>query len=322
MGLEFMDKLAALQALVESLQPVIEVLDPARHGRLRQDLQNISTQWVSPDHQDRVLAIAYQTRYALEERIRVEEQQRYISTEKQKKGQELKQKAQKLLQDGFSQSLQRTLTWLKEENLLHNYQASASRALREFDFHPWVTSVLKPTWQEYEQELTLWIKKAASFFQLDPPPFTIPMVFPQEPDPSVSEPVSSSTPPSSPDLAPTLIAGGIGWILGGPVGAVVLGGASYLLNQSDAPDPIGEYRDDADDVDRLTQVAATQYLKQFSQQATAAVVLYQEQVTPYLDQELNQPVSSELTQNPALHQWQSYLKSIEEKITALETLTA
>jgi hypothetical protein len=314
-----MVQLAALQALVASLQPVIEVLDPARYGRLRQDIQDAATQNCLTEHQDKILALAYQTRYALEERIRAEEKERYTSREKQKKAQELKQKAQKLLQDGFHQSLQRTLTWLKEENLLRQYQGSASRALREIDFHPWVTRVLTPTWQEYEQELTGWVKKATDFFQLDPPPpFTIPLVFPQEPDPRVSQPSSSFNQPLSPDLAPTLLAGGIGWVLGGPVGAMVLGGASYVLNQpEERRDPVRDYDDD---VDRLAQSTAIRYLKQLSQQGTAAVLLYQEQVTPYLSEELGHPVVSESQQSPDLTQWQAYLRAIEERIVALEAL--
>jgi hypothetical protein len=71
----------------------------------------------------------------------------------------------------------------------------------------------------------------------------------------------------------------LGWLLGGPVGAVVLGGASYVLNQISTSETSTESvsNDDslASKIDRIYLDAAQNYLTNFSQQAFATLQTYE-----------------------------------------------
>jgi hypothetical protein len=75
------------------------------------------------------------------------------------------------------------------------------------------------------------------------------------------------------DIAPAAIATGLGWLMGGPLGAAILGGAGYVVNQLDwsapnAPSAVTE-------VERYRQFAQY-YLGQFSSAALTALQNYEQ----------------------------------------------
>lgn len=55
--------------------------------------------------------------------------------------------------------------------------------------------------------------------------------FPDSRSPEMTNGSSHPDPDQSNGVTPVAIATGLGWVLGGPLGAAVLGGASYVLNQ-------------------------------------------------------------------------------------------
>lgn len=91
--------------------------------------------------------------------------------------------------------------------------------------------------QHSQQEINDWVTKAESFFKTSPvEPLKI--VLPDPPEVLLPEPPSQSPPDRSlqrsstlDSLTPTAIATGLGWVLGGPLGAVVAGGASTIANK-------------------------------------------------------------------------------------------
>jgi hypothetical protein len=73
------------------------------------------------------------------------------------------------------------------------------------------------------------------------------------------------------------IATGLGWLLGGPVGAVVIGGASYILNKTTGYERPPE--SSADALNQVTEIcndAAKNYLARFSTETFSMLQHYKE----------------------------------------------
>jgi hypothetical protein len=245
-------QVAGLPALESALQAIASAKQPFDRGRLK--------------------AIAPPIQQALQAKIQVllaelnEVQQNHCQTI------EIKQKARTLIQQGFTNSVRDLRNWLNVSNLLSLYEQGAIAALQSFDFESWVALTLRFDWQQQQQSVVGWVEKACDFFE-HPRPVTLWMAFPSEPQISEApEPNSSSEFSGNLDVAPMAIATGLGWMLGGPVGAAVLGGASYLLNKTGVA---AVQEDVADSTDKSDHQAVRDYLSQFSQVGLAAIDQYE-----------------------------------------------
>ncbi len=148
----------------------------------------------------------------------------------------LKQQAQKIIQTGWETSLKEVEQWLYLPNLIGFYQSPLTTVIRQDKFHEWEASNVRPRLQHSQQEINDWVTKAESFFNVSPvEPLKI--VLPDRPEVLLPEsptppPPKSTTPSSTLDnLTPTALAAGLGWVLGGPLGAAVVGGASTIANK-------------------------------------------------------------------------------------------
>ena len=180
----------------------------------------------------RVVVLANQVQQALQ--VKREAIAHEIATAEQTRNKkvEIRQKVQKLIKDGFLASATQCRDWLSLPNLLDRYQADAADALQRFDFATWETNTLKPAWNEQKRSLAEWVYKACDFLNC-PRPTDPWFAFPEAPQVLLPQnPPTTKNFSSSSDSTPVAIATGLGWVLGGPLGAAVLGGASYLLNQT------------------------------------------------------------------------------------------
>ncbi|NJL40438.1 MAG: dynamin [Leptolyngbyaceae cyanobacterium SM1_4_3] len=195
---------------------------------------------------------------------------------------QIKQKAQKLIKQGFSNSLSALRDWLALPNLLNQYQLGATTALQQFEFKDWEATVLKPDWTAQKRAVMEWIYKACDFFE-QPRPADLWVAFPEEPEVILPNSKSDSdAPKQKADVAPVAIATGLGWVLGGPIGAAVFGGASYLINQTnqtDASQPQANQSASVEDytaqIHQLYENAAKDYLSRFSSLALTALQQYE-----------------------------------------------
>ncbi|MDX2273151.1 MAG: hypothetical protein NW237_14540 [Cyanobacteriota bacterium] len=218
----------------------------------------------------------------LETTIREQEAEQVAQLAKNARELELKQKAQVLLQEGYRKSGQALQTWLSVDHLLSQYHAAASRALQALEFDDWERHDLRPAWEDQRRAVEAWIEKASNFFHLNlPAPLSL--VFPEHPQ--VVLPTAEPAAPTSKDLTPVIVATGVGLLFGGPAGAALLGGASYLLNQggsSDKPQPFRQVSYE-DVVIQGCQNAAEIYLRQFSQRGLVALEHYQSRAARVID---------------------------------------
>ncbi|MBD2068042.1 dynamin family protein [Leptolyngbya sp. FACHB-671] len=279
---------------------------PALRARLKGDMTAAQTaglpafetalQAIAQFHQEqplqtrlpRLLAIAPQVQQALHQQIEsitaeISAKMHSTSATVDQKTQ-IKQKAQKLIKQGFSSSLSAVQDWLALPNLLNQYQFGATTALQQFEFKDWESAVLKPDWVAKKKSVVEWVYKACDFFDR-PRPADLWFAFPEEPEVILPDSPQSdaNAPRQKGDVAPVAIATGLGWVLGGPIGAAVFGGASYLINQTNQTDanqpqpvrPSDSVEDYITQINQLYGNAAKDYLSRFSSLALTALQQYE-----------------------------------------------
>ncbi len=177
---------------------------------------------------------------------------------------EIKQKAEKLIAKGFQSSVSDFEAWLYQPTLLRKYQSEMAFALQEGLFDAWKIKFQREVLKEQET-IAEWVNKACEFFDKEQP-IALLISFPTAPQIVLPEPPPAPAQKSiDGEVAPVAIATGLGWLLGGPVGAAVVGGASYILNKRTGPEKPPE--SSAAYLNQVTQIcseAAKNYLARFS----------------------------------------------------------
>ncbi|MEG3906386.1 dynamin family protein [Microcoleus sp. w2-18bC1] len=189
---------------------------------------------------------------------------------------EIKQKAEKLISKGFQASVSDFEIWLYQPTLLQRYQSEMALSLQEGSFDAWKLKFQREVLHQ-QQTIAEWVNKACEFFEKEQP-IALLISFPPSPQVSLPEP---PPPPAQKsiegEVAPVAIATGLGWLLGGPVGAAVVGGASYILNKRTGyekpPESSEAY---LNQVKEICSEAAKNYLARFSTDTFSMLQHYKE----------------------------------------------
>ncbi|MBW4550185.1 MAG: dynamin family protein [Aphanocapsa sp. GSE-SYN-MK-11-07L] len=222
-------------------------------------------------------AIAVNVCAALESKIEQLTQEIEGQAQRQNEQQlDLKRRAQTLLQKGYQDSVSDLRNWLAFPNLLQTYETSLTESLRTFDFMFWEAKQLRPDWDARRIAVIHWVHKTCDFFGL-PQPVELWLTFPPEPVIEIPEtpPTVTGADAQLDSAAPIAIATGLGLVIGGPVGAAVLGGASYLLNQFASPQENVPAPPEPIQVESIDRNAAFTYLEQWSQLALMSLDDYE-----------------------------------------------
>ena len=186
---------------------------------------------------------------------------------------EIKQKAEKLIKKGFNTSVADLRNWLSLPNLLTKYQTDAAVALAEDNFKYWQINSFKKNFTELQLAVVKWLYQAYEFFQEERPEDLLITL------PSVPQITLPPKPSNSDDLSETgsiAVGSGIGWLLGGPVGAAVVGSISYILNKNiqkeDEKSATESYHQQ---VAQICIAAAENYLSSFSDQGLSILAQYE-----------------------------------------------
>jgi Dynamin family len=252
--------------------------------------------------QPRLIKLAEQVQHALSHDRQVILATLTTQQEKQTQKAQIQQKAQGLIRQGFEASVAALRDWLTLSNLLGQYQTGAVMAVQRFEFKDWENHALKSDWNDHRKGVTEWVYKACDFFQ-QPRPADLWVTFPDEPSVKFSsDSLSSSSTSMDSTLdrdVPTAIATGFGWVIGGPVGAAVLGGASYLFNRIEVP--VGSSSSPSVDLEQLYKESVNTYLSQFRMRAIEALDQYYATVIPFIS---TIPVSRSEQMTPQHYQLQ------------------
>jgi hypothetical protein len=323
------DALPALRARLKGDAAAAQMSGlPALEAALHTIVQSHQAQPQDNSRSLRIDVIAAKVKAALSAKISQLDAE--IATEAQRRQQhqlDLKRQAQTLLQKGYQESLTRLRHWLAPQQLLHTYGKSLTLALQTGDFPLWLAAQLRMDADTHGQAVVSWVVKTSTFFNL-PQPAPLQFSFPTEP---ILEFPDAATPTPKPqsgrtdnEVASVAIASGLGLVIGGPVGAAVFGGASYLLNQvahSNLLDPNRlDPNPDATQVinhqlEHISHQAATAYLQQFSQAALQTLTAYEATVQPIIHCPLTIELRNQTT--PQQHQVRFFtltLATLEESL--------
>ncbi|GAB4526148.1 MAG: hypothetical protein Tsb0014_06110 [Pleurocapsa sp.] len=188
----------------------------------------------------------------------------------------VKQKAAKLIQEGFNRSVSDLQGWLYVPKLLTTYQASLAIALQQGEFDIWQQQEFKPTVLEYQQKINHWIERGYEFFNFtNPDYFLIPL--PYAPEIKITPIINSSDNKNIPSKLDKLFQT--------KVGTVILGGASYILNKvtddSNYPSPQSSFSPSVINSQAYADAAQT-YLINFSDHAQQILQEYQTIAEKYI----------------------------------------
>ncbi len=176
----------------------------------------------------RVEPIAFKVQQSLQAKITPLQNEIKAFDEKQNAKNDIKIRAEQLIKQGFAASLAKLRDWLALSNLRGKYQADAAVALAQNRFKTWEKDHLQKDLKELQQDIVKWLYQAYEFFQEErPEDLFIPL--PDEPKVILPSQLGSSDGLSEPGSI--AVGGGIGWLLGGPIGAAVVGSISYLVNK-------------------------------------------------------------------------------------------
>jgi Dynamin family len=196
--------------------------------------------------------------------------------QKQKDRIEIKQKAEKLISKGFQASVSDFEIWLYQPTLLRRYQSELALSLQQGSFDAWKTKFEQDVLKQ-QQTIAEWVNKACEFFDKEQPRSLL-TSFPPSPQIALPEPPTAAPKKSiEGEVTPVAIATGLGWLLGGPMGAAVVGGASYILKKRTGyekpPESSEAY---LNQVTEICNDAAKNYLARFSTDTFSMLQHYKE----------------------------------------------
>ncbi|MGK7873414.1 MAG: dynamin family protein [Xenococcaceae cyanobacterium] len=269
----------------------------------------------------RVLAVANKVKQAGNAKAQAIAAEIEAEKQKQQAKIEIKQKAEKLIKQGFERSVSDFQGWLYLPKLLSRYQAEVAIALQQGIFNIWETEQFKPAVLEHQQAIGGWVNKGCEFFEKDHPGELL-ISFPDAPEVSLPEPPKTENKSSDSDIASVAIPTGLGWVLGGPVGAVVLGGASYILNKATKKSEESESSTTSAQNHQVSQAyadAAEDYLTRFSNEAFSTLRQYEEKTEKVISfQVTKEPLEPTITH----HQLQLLNTLLENLNQELEFVSA
>lgn len=270
------DALPALRARLKGDASVIQTTGLVAFESALQSIVAIQQEKSGGYKLGRVDAIATQLTHSLQTKTQTISTELEAAQTKHNTKIQIQQKAEKLIKQGFETSLTELRNWLSLSTLLNRYQSEAAAALGQNQFKTWETEFFQPAYIKHQQEIVKWVQQACEFFDREYPGDLI-ISLPTAPEISLPSPPTNK-PKVSEDFgdAPTAVAAGLGWVLGGPVGAAVVGGAAYLLNRNvkqDKPNTSVTYQNQAA---QICAEAANDYLTRFSNEALTTLSQYEE----------------------------------------------
>ncbi|MFB2878488.1 dynamin family protein [Floridanema aerugineum] len=231
---------------------------------------------------------------------------------------EIQQKAEKLIKQGFITSVLELRNWLEEQTLLYRYQSEATAALQQGQFSNWERNFLQPKLVELQESIIKWVTQASEFFNR-PQPETLAISLP--PHPQVNLPNKPTNSDSLADTASVGVATGLGWVLGGPVGAAVVGSAAYILNQN-----LSKGKQETTEVayrNQLLQLytdAAKDYLIRFSKSSLEQLLNYQEKAEKIINFQMPEPPLDVTTKRSQITLLNGFVENIDRELDSLKTL--
>jgi GTPase SAR1 family protein len=234
--------------------------------------------------------------------------------EKNQAANDIKKRAETLIKQGFDASLSKLRQWLALANLREKYQADAAVELAKENFSSWETNTIKKDLNELQSALVKWLHQAYEFFKQEcPEDLLIP--FPKHPQ--VTLPPRNGNYNDLSEPGSIAVGSGIGWLIGGPLGAAVLGSISYLVNQNlqqqDDKVAVDSYHQQ---VAKLCVDAVDGYLENLSRQGLAVLAEYERKADRIIRFVKSVESPENLQKYQELRNWQSILNQLNQELSS------
>ena len=216
---------------------------------------------------------------------------------------EIQQKAQTLIQQGFDQSVAKLRSWLAPANLQAHYRLGLAQALETKTTQDWLLQTLQPAWKVRQKSVVGWVHQGCEFLS-QPRPAELWMAFTNPVEPAVEASEGSET--RQPSMTPVAVATGLGWVLGGPLGAAVLASTSHLINQSGQ----SKQAEPAAAIDFAQQ--ADIYLERFSKEALNVIAAYETEANRIIQTKRSTPTAASPAHKAQINLLKTTLNELEE----------
>ncbi len=262
----------------------------------------------------RVEAVARQLQELLMSKIIPLQSEIKKINDKNKAANDIKKRAETLIQQGFDASLSKLRQWSTLANLREKYQADAAVELAKENFSNWENNTIKKDLNELQLAVVKWLHQAYEFFKQERPEDLL-IPFPKHPQ--VTLPPKNGNYNDLNEPGSIAVGSGIGWLIGGPLGAAVLGSITYLVNQN------LQQQDDKVTGDSYHQQVAKlcvdgvdEYLDTFSRQGLVILAEYERKANRVI-RFVESSQSSEMTQkHEELRNWQSILNQLNQELSS------
>ncbi|MGM3309023.1 dynamin family protein [Anabaena sp. WFMT] len=261
---------SGLAAFETALQNIVGILQQNTGGVRLPRIQGITSQ-IQPLLADKIDKIASEIK---------------SFDDKENAKNDIKQKAKDLIKQGFNTSVYELKKWLYLPNLLAKYQSDIAVALAENNLQSWQIGTLKKDLTELQLAVIKWLYQAYEFFKSERPE-DLKIPFPTTPQ--ITLPAKQNNTNDITDPGSIAVGGGIGWLLGGPVGAAVVGSISYLLNQNiQNAEEQSAKETYHQQVATICIAAAENYLSSFSSQGLSILAEYEQKAVKVINFQVSQ----------------------------------
>ena len=180
-------------------------------------------------------------------------------------------------------------------NLISFYQSPLTTAIQKSEFGEWESNHVRPQLKHSQQEINDWTAKAESFFNT-PSVEPLKLILPAPPEvllpASPTQPPPPTTTASTLDsLTPTALATGLGWLLAGPLGAVVAGSATTIANKLSSDRSSGN-TSNSNNIDSSAEMleaytdAAADYLFRLNTETIEMIRVYRDRAAMVINPEI------------------------------------
>ena len=238
----------------------------------------------------RVQPIASQIQQSLKAKIELVKVELQKNDRKNQTKNEIKNRAEELIKKGFATSVRELRDWLALPKLQNKYQADAAVALAQNKFKTWEKDTLKKDYTELQLAVVKWLYQAYEFFQAERPKDLL-IPFPTEPN--VKLPPKPNHYDGLSDPGSIAVGSGVGWLLGGPVGAAFVGSITYLVNQSlQKQEEKTAKKSSHQQVAKICVDAMDDYLSCFSTQGLTILAEYEKEAEKIICFTVSKPLES------------------------------
>jgi len=224
----------------------------------------------------------------------------------------IKKRAAELIEQGFHQSINELKNLLEITNLRNKYQADGAVALAKNEFKSWARHNLKQDLKQLQLEVNKWLYQGYKIFKTTRPEDLL-IHLPNTPQ--VTLPHKPGVDGETIDPGSLAMGGGIGWLLGGPVGAAVVGSITYMVNKNlQKAEAKTSHESYHQQVAKICIDAVDDYLMQLNRQGLLILDRYQHQLGIII-QFNHSEVPGEIQQKQIeLQKWQNSLSQLNQQL--------